>query len=89
MSHRVYDQLSSQLHPTNEKVKGFYGPNHSPLGKCTMKVFEAIYYDVIGDNFEEELLLDGSILHSAQLLLRFETQELTRKGKVLEGVATI
>ena len=70
MSKRVFDQLGPQpeLHPTNEKVKGLYGPNHSPVGECTVKLAVpelsvAITYDVKVDNIDEDFLIDALMLH--------------------------
>ena len=40
ISQRVFQQLDPQpeLIPTTEKVKGLYGPDHTPLGECTLQV---------------------------------------------------
>ena len=37
--------------------------------------------DFIVDDIEEDLLIDASMLHYAQIQLRYDTQELSRKGK--------
>ena len=88
MSQRFYQQLipKPELHPTTEKIKGLYGPNHSPLGYCLIKVeipelFVVINYDFIVDDIEENLLIDASMLHYAQIQLRYDTQEMSKKGK--------
>ena len=61
MCQRVYEQLrpQSELCPSNVKIKGLYGPNHSLLEECTVKgeILElavAIHYDVIVDDIEED-----------------------------------
>ena len=66
----MYEQLSPQpeLCPTSVKIKGLYGPNHIPLGECTVKVEipelpVAIHYDVIVDDIEKDFLIDASMLH--------------------------
>ena len=40
ISQRLLKQLDPQpeLRPTKEKVKGLYGPNHTPLGECILQV---------------------------------------------------
>ena len=39
-SQRLYQQLDPkpELRPITEKIKGLYGPNHSPLGECSINV---------------------------------------------------
>ena len=94
MNQRVYEWLSPQpeLRPTSEKIKGLYGPNHSPLGECTVKMeipelAIAIHYDGIVDDIEEDFLIDVSMLHNA-LQIKYDT-ELYRKRKAVNGVARI
>ena len=49
LSLRMYEQLRPQpeLRPTNE-IKGPYGPNHSPLGECIVKleIPELVHYEI-------------------------------------------
>ena len=68
MSQNVYEQLRPQpeLCPTNQKIKGLYGPNYSPLGECTVSLENseqavAIHYNVIVDDIEEDFLIDVSM----------------------------
>ena len=46
-------------------------------------------YEVIVDNIKEDFLIDTSMLHYAQVQVKYDTQELYRKGKVVKGVARI
>ena len=64
------------------------------MGECSIKVgipeqSVVINYDFIVDDIEEDLLIDTSILHYAQIQLRYGTQELSRKGKTVKGVARL
>ena len=86
MSQRVYEKPSTQteLCPTDEKIKGIYGPNRSPLGECKMKVEVSelsvvISLDVIMGKVDEDLLIDASMFHNAQIQLRYDRVDL--KGK--------
>ena len=96
MSQRIYQQLDPkpELRPATEKTEGLCGPNHSPMSECSIK-FEipessvAINYDFIVGGIEEDPLIDASMLHCAQIQLRYNTQELSRKGKVARGVARL
>ena len=40
ISQRLFRQLDPQpeLRTMTEKVKGLYGPDHTPLGECTLQV---------------------------------------------------
>ena len=84
MSQRLYQQLDPrpELCPTTEKIKGLYGPNHSLMRECSIKVeipelFVVVNYDFIVDDTEEDLLIDASLLHYAQTQPRYDTQELS------------
>ena len=46
----------------------------------------AATYDFIEDNIEEDLLVDASLLHYMEVQLRYDRQELVRKGKVVKAV---
>ena len=64
------------------------------MGECTVKVeipelAVAIHYDVIMDDTEEDLLIELSMLHYAQVQGKYDTQELYRKGKSVKGVTRI
>ena len=48
-----------------------------------------VNYDFIEDDIEEDILLDASMLHYAQIQLRYDTQELCWKGKSVKGVARL
>ena len=48
-----------------------------------------INYNVTVDDIEENMLIDASTLHYAQVQLKYNTQELTRKRKVAERIARI
>ena len=96
ISRNLYERLEPRprLRPTEEKVKGLYGPNHSPLGECTIQVEIAelavtVQYDVVVDEIEEDLLIDAAMLHYAGVQLDYEHQELCRKNKSVKGVARI
>ena len=45
-------------------------------------------YDFIVDDIED-LLVDASLLHYMEVQLRYDRQELVRKGKVLKAVARL
>ena len=66
MSQSIYQQLDLKpaLHPTAEKIKGLYGPNHSPLGECSIKIkipelAVAVNFDFIVDDIEVDMLIDA------------------------------
>ena len=46
-----------------------------------------MHSDKIAHDIEEDFLVDVSVLHYAQVQVKYHTQELTRKGKVVRGVA--
>ena len=48
-----------------------------------------ITYDVIVDHIEEDLIMDATVMHYAVLQLKFDTQELIQKDKVINGVARV
>ena len=86
-------ELTDRVPPVH-KSKGIYGPNHSQLGECTVKVeipevAVATHYDVIMDDIEEDFLIDASMLHFAHVQEKYDTQELCKKGKAVKGVARI
>ena len=96
ISRSLYEKLDPppKLRPTEEKVKGLYGPNHSPLGECTIQVeipelAVAIQYDVVVDDIDEDLLIDAAMLHYAGVQLKYDTQELSRKDRTVKGVARV
>ena len=96
ISKNLYDKLEPQpkLRPTAEQVKGLYGPNHSPLGECTIlieipELAVAIEYDVVVDEIEEDLLIDAAMMHHAGIQLKYDEQELCRKNKTVKGVARL
>ena len=96
ISKNLYDLLDPKpvLRPTEEKVKGLYGPNHNPLGECTVQIkipelALAMEYDVVVDNIEEDLLIDAAMLHYAGVQLKYDTQELSRKDRTVKGVARV
>ena len=93
MSQRLYQRLDPkpEVRPTTEKIKG---PNHSPIWEWSIKVkipelSVVIDYDFIVDDIKVDLLTDASMLHFAQIQLRYDTQELSRKWKVIKCVASI
>ena len=43
-----------------------------------------VNYDFIVDDIEEDILIDASMLHYAQIQLRYDTQELCRQGKTVK-----
>ena len=96
ISQRVFQQLDPQpeLRLTTEKVKGLYGPDHTPLGESTLQVqipelSVAAAYDFIVDDIEEDLLVDASLLHYTEVQLTYDRQELVGKGKVVKAVARL
>ena len=83
ISQRIFQQLNPQpeLIPTKQKVKGLYGPDHTPLRECTLQVkipelSVVADYDFIVDDIEEDLLVDASLLHYMEVQLRYDRQEL-------------
>lgn len=96
MSRNLYELLEPkpELRPTEEKVKGLYGPNHNPLGECTIQIdipelLLTLQYDVVVDEIQEDLLIDAAMLHYAGIQLKYDTQELVRKNKTVKGVARV
>ena len=96
MSHRLYQQLEPrpELRPTTESVKGLYGPQHNPIGECTLQVTIpelklTVTYDFIVDDIEEELLLDAPLLHYVGVQIDYKTGELKRKDKKVKGIARL
>ena len=94
MSYHLYQQLSPQpeLRPTSDTVKGIYGPQHNPRGECTVQIemkdlAVIIEYDVVVDDIEEDLLIDAAMMSHAGIQLKYDTQELLRKGRVAKGVS--
>ena len=94
MSYRLYQQLEPrpELRATTERVRGLYGPQHDPLGECTIEIEIpelqlTVMYDVIVDDIEEELLIDATLMHYANMQLDYKTKELRRKNRVVKGVA--
>ena len=62
-------------------------------GECTVqirmpKVSVVIAYDAIVDDIEEYLLLDATMMLYAGIQLKYDTQELIRKDKIVKGVAS-
>ena len=49
----------------------------------------AIHYDVVVNDREEDFLTDRSMLHYTQVQVKYDTQELYRKGKAVKRVARI
>ena len=96
MSYRLYSQLEPrpELRPATENVRGIYGPQHDPIGECTVQIkipelSVVITYDVIVDDIQEDLLIDATMMHYAGVQLKYDTQELVRKGKVVKGIARV
>ena len=46
-------------------------------------------YNFIVDDIKEDLLVDVSLLHYMAVQLRYDRQELVRKGKVIKAVARL
>ena len=70
MSRKLYSQLDPkpELRPTEESVRGLYGPEHTPLGECTVQIeipelSVQVHYDVVVDDIEEDLLIDAAFMH--------------------------
>ena len=96
ISRNLYEKLEPrpELRPSEERVKGLYGPNHSPLGECTIQLeipelAVAVHYDVVVDEIEEDLLIDAAMMHYAGIQLKYDAQELCRKNKTVKGVARV
>ena len=96
MSLKTYEQLSPkpELRTTIETVRGLYGPEHKPMGECTVQIkipelSVVMSYDVIVDDIDEDFLMDATLMHYAGVQLNYDRQELTRKNKVAKGVARI
>ena len=96
MSTRLYSQLQPQpeLRPAEESVKGLYGAEHKPRGICTVEIeipelSVIINYDVVIDDIEEDLLIDATMMQYAEMQLKYDTQELQRKGKVAKCIARL
>ena len=96
MSTRLYEQLDPkpELRTATENIKGIYGPLRNPVGECTIKVSipdlaVVVEYDVVVDNIDEDLLVDATMMHYAGVQLRYDTQELVRKDKVVKGIARV
>ena len=67
---------------------------NTSINECMIKVeipelYMAVNYDFIVDCIEEDLLIDASMLHYAQIQLQYNTQELSRKSKVAKGVTIL
>ena len=76
ISQQLYHQLSpkSELRPTTES-KAFTDPN---VVLCARRVeipelSVVVNYHFIVDNIEEDILTDASMLHYAQIQLRYDT----------------
>ena len=96
MSRRLYEQLDPkpELRPATENIRGIFGPQHKPFGECTVKVTipdlaVEIEYDVVIDDIEEDLLIDATMMHYAEIQLKYDTQELLRKNKTVKGIARV
>ena len=94
LSRTVFEQIEPrpELRPTQEKVRGLFGPERTPLGECTVCIEVPglaimVEYDVVVDEIEETLLLDAAFLHYAQIQMRYDTLELSRNGKIVKGVS--
>ena len=79
-----------ELRPTRES-QGSLTSKLQPARRVHSKVeilelLVAIHYDVIVDNIEEDFLIDALIL---QVQVKYNTQELSRKVKVVKEVARI
>ena len=48
-----------------------------------------VTYDVIVDDIDEDFLIDATLMHYAGVQLNYDRQELTRKNKVVKGIARI
>ena len=96
LSHKLYRQMKPrpELRATTERVRGLYGPEHDPKGECTVQIkipelSVAISYDVIVDDIDEDFLMDATLLHYAGVQLDYSKQVLTRKNKVVKGIARV
>ena len=94
LSRTVFEQIEPrpELRPTQEKVRGLFGPERTPLGECTVYIEVPglaimVEYDVVVDEIEETILLDAAFLHYAQIQMRYDTLELSRNGKIVKGVS--
>ena len=41
------------------------------------------------DDIEEDLLIDATMMHYAEIQLKYDTQELLRKNKTVKGIARV
>ena len=41
------------------------------------------------DDIEEDLLIDATMMHYAEVQIKYDSQELVRKDKVVKGVARV
>ena len=62
------------------------------MGECTLQIrmtglSVVITYDVTVEDIEEDLMLDTSIMHFVRIQLKYDTQELICREKVVKGVA--
>ena len=96
MSRKLYSQLDPkpELRPTEESVRGLYGPEHTPLGECTVQIeipelSVQVHYDVVVDDIEEDLLIDAAFMHYTGIQINYVTKELTRKERTVKGIARV
>ena len=62
--------------------------------RCTVQIqmpvlSVVITYNVTMNDIEEDLLLDAAVMHYQGLQLKYNTQELICKEKVVQGVARV
>lgn len=96
LSRKLYSQLEPkpELRPTEESVRGLFGPEHTPLGECTIQIeipelAVQVCYDVIVDEIEEDLLIDAAFMHYAEIQINYVTKELSRKERTVKGIARV
>ena len=96
LSNRIYQQMQPQpeLRPTTERLRGLYGPAHTPLGQCTLQIeipelAVRVTYEVVVDNIAEDFLVDASLMNYMGINVRYTDKLLERKGRTTRGVARL
>ena len=96
MSSKLYASLEPrpELRKSSERIRGLYGPDHSPKGECTIQIQltdlgVVMEYDVIVDEMDEDLIVDAAMMQHAGIQLKYETKELTRKDRTVKAVTRV
>ena len=95
LSRRVYDLMDPQpeLRRTGDnRLSSAFGDEHPTLGEVTLHIqipelAVTMDYDVLIADIDEDLLVDASLMHYADIDLHYGSHQMVRKGKVLRGVA--